>query len=268
MVKKLLKYEFISYFKKMIPITAILLGIAATIRTLYFFETDTAIFEITSGSMIFALIAGSIASLVLVLVFGIRRFYNNLFSNEGYLSMTLPVTPTQHIFAKVIASTTVMIYDIIVIIASVMIATAGEVCHELIKSALYIWKQMYNYFGVNQILYTCYFALMIILGIACSFMLFYTCLTIGQRAKKAKVGLAVGVFFIYYFAVQTIGTIFLILTTIVGWDLFDDLFVLIGNHPVASTHIIMGGIIVYYLIYFFVTYVIMKHIMKKRLNLE
>lgn len=268
MVKKLLKYEFISYFKKMIPITAILLGIAATIRTLYFFETDTAIFEITSGSMIFALIAGSIASLVLVLVFGIRRFYNNLFSNEGYLSMTLPVTPTQHIFAKVIASTTVMIYDIIVIIASVMIATAGDVCHELIKSVLYIWKQMFNYFGGSMILFTCYFVLIVILAIAVSFMLFYTCLTIGQRAKRAKVGAAVGVFFIYYFATQTVGTIFLILTTIVGPEFFDSVFRLIGDHPIASTHIIMGGIIIYYIVFLLVTYLIMKHIMKKKLNLE
>lgn len=268
MVKKLLKYEFMDYFKKMIPITAILLGIAATIRFLYFFETDTSVFGITSGSMIFALVGGSVASIVLILVFGIRRFYSNLFSNEGYLSMTLPVTPTQHIFAKAVAATVVMIYDLIIIVAAVMTATAGEVCTEIIKAGWYLWKQAFGYFGANQIAYLCYFAVIVILKIANTFMLFYTCLTIGQRAKKAKVGLAVGVFFIYYFSVQFISTVILILTTFLGWEFFDELARIIQHNLIPSIHIIMLGTIILQVVYFIITYVIMRHIMKKKLNLE
>ena len=54
-----------------------------------------------------------------------RRFKKNMFSHEGYLTNTLPVTPTQHIIAKVIVGAVNYILSFFVIFIGIEVLLSG-----------------------------------------------------------------------------------------------------------------------------------------------
>ena len=268
MVRKLLKYDFLSYMKKMIPVWLAVIGIGISVRILYIFETDAVPFKVASGAFIFTLVTGCIAAVVLSVVFSIVRFYSNLYSNEGYLSMTLPVTPSQHIWSKIISGTCIILLTFVCILISLSAATAGELLIEIWKAIIYMIKELYKQIGMHLVAFIAYVITVFVLFFANALQLFLTCLTIGQKAKRAKVGLAIGVFFIYYFAMQFIATSFIIIFTFVDIDFVEKLYELVHAHPIASLHIIGGCVIAWQIIYGTICFIITKHIMKKKLNLE
>ena len=74
------------------------------------------------------------ASLLLTFIIGIVRFYKNLFTGEGYLSFTLPVTPGQQLFTKALVSFLFSVITIIVILVSSIIAMGTDVSYRGFKS--------------------------------------------------------------------------------------------------------------------------------------
>ena len=55
MVKKLIKFEFIAWFRTMLPMLLILLGISGLTRIVQLFEAETATYSIVNTSSIVAL---------------------------------------------------------------------------------------------------------------------------------------------------------------------------------------------------------------------
>ena len=108
MVKKLIKHEFIAYSRSLLPIELALIGIAIVLRFIQFFENQTTGYSILFGSAIFAFCAAIVVCLVMTFIVAIQRYYKNLFKSEGYLTLTLPVTHSQHIFTKKIDKTTII----------------------------------------------------------------------------------------------------------------------------------------------------------------
>lgn len=110
MLKKLLKYEFIYLIKdfKRIYITY---GISVAVVSLLMLFDKTAISDFSAFTaftillIMFALVYYIFTILLafMTISHNVRRFKKNMFSHEGYLTNTLPVTPAQHIIAKVIA---------------------------------------------------------------------------------------------------------------------------------------------------------------------
>ena len=99
MVKTLFKYEFKSYLKTLIPFNIVLLSIAAFTRLIQFFDLDIVGYDVVYD-IVFALatmtyVLAIVACFAAVFVMAIIRFYKNLYTAEGYLSFTLPVTPGQ-----------------------------------------------------------------------------------------------------------------------------------------------------------------------------
>ena len=110
---------------------------------------------------------------------------------------------------------------------------------------------------------------MLVVVSAVSMLLFYTCIAVGQLAKKNRVLLAFGVFFGYYFACQILGTIAIIILTTYGRQLgIYKLLSWIANNSPATDHLVAAGLIVFNLILGTIYYLITQHIMKKKLNLE
>ena len=92
MVKKLLKHEFIYYFRTFALFLPIVLVIAAMTRVFRLFEnSDSVIASIAVGSSALMLFVACWALLVLSVIVAVVRFYKNMYSAEGYLTFTLPV---------------------------------------------------------------------------------------------------------------------------------------------------------------------------------
>lgn len=268
MVKKLIKFEFIAWFRTMLPMLLILLGISGLTRIVQLFEAETATYSIVNTSSIVALCISILVCSVMCVAVGVTRFYKNLFTSEGYLTLSLPVSYAGQIFAKLITAVAFTAITAVGIIVSINVATFGDVSHELCKAFGYLVKKYFGYLGVNGAFYVLEVIIMVIAIEAKSFLLLYACISIGQLAKKNRVLAAFGTFFAYYFICQILGTVFIIVSETVGTGLWDWIDAFFGKHYYAAMHLLFCGIILFEIIMGAVYYLISYTVMRKKLNIE
>ncbi len=269
MVKKLLKYEFISYLRTLVPMYIILLAIGAVNRFIQLFENDHFSYGIVFNSSLIALIISIIVCVVMTVVVGIVRFHKNLYTSEGYLTFTLPVTSGQHIFTKLVMLLTFTLIGIAVIFTSASVAMLGDVLIEVYKAIGYLLKQYFAHFGVHGAFYIIEVALFILVSVIYQYLLYYSCITIGQTAKKNRVFMAFVTYFVYYLITQVFGTIFLIVGMIFGeMGILGRISNVISEHPYVSTHVIFATLIAFFTVLCVVLYFVNRFIMNRKLNLE
>lgn len=257
----------------------VLIGIAAISRILQLFNwyTDEAMYVslaaqsyqnlVDSTYLLYGL--GVIAVFGLTSVLAVTRFYKNLFTGEGYLSFTLPVTPTQHILVKAAVATLAQIASFIAFCVSFAVITAGEYLVETFKGIAYEFARMWGDLGANMPFFVLYVLILIVVYTVCQLMLIYGCIAIGQMTNKNRVLAAVGVYFAHYAATQVLSSIGIVFLAV-----FADSFIgeAIGNfivaYPTLSIHLgFMLAIIIVALITF-AYFTVTRIVIKKRLNLE
>lgn len=269
MVKKLIKHEFMALARMLVPMYVIILGLSILTRAIVFFETDSIVYDIISTSVIIMLCISIGVSLVYTVVAGIIRFYRNLFSKEGYLTFTLPVSTEAHLLTKLFAAAVSYIASFAVIFAAFSIATSGELLVEIFKAAGFLMGKASSALGADFTFYVIEFILLSLVSICTSYMLFYACMCIGQLAKRSRVLLALGIYFGYYYLTQIIATIGMITLSLVeDTKFFSDIINWIELNPTETVHIALVGGLVIEAILGGVYYLIAHTIMKKKLNLE
>lgn len=101
MLSKLIKYDIRSTWRDFAGIyLSILLGVLILPQLLKYFSNNTV--NVIAGFVATAII---ISTIVIMIVMLFRIFNTNVFSKEGYLTMTLPVTSTQVVVSKLLVST-------------------------------------------------------------------------------------------------------------------------------------------------------------------
>lgn len=101
MLSKLIKYDIRSTWRDFAGVyMSILLGVI--IVPLLFNNIDNPIVTATARFIVTAIV---IATIVIMIINLFRIFNTNVFSKEGYLTMTLPVTPQQVVISKLLVST-------------------------------------------------------------------------------------------------------------------------------------------------------------------
>lgn len=271
MVKKLLKHEFSFYLKITLLVDIILFSIALFTRIVQFFESESVIYSIINFSSIAALVVAMAVALVLTTVMIVVRFYSNMYSREGYLSFTLPVTNAQHIFSKLICAVAFEFLTYLAVFIAGIIATAGDVCAEIFKAVFYLSGKYFEFTGIHGGLYIFEFLLLLLVSAASGCLLLYTCMTIGQLAKKGRIIMSIVVYYIYTVIIQVISTSMSILFSVATykeWPILNRIGEFVLNHPFASVHIFLITLIVFTLILAVVFYAITHKIMSKKLNLE
>ena len=180
MLKKLFKYEWQSCW------------IAAVSITIYFMLYMTAV-----GALSF-----------IVSFYFYLRFYNNLYTDQGYLMHTLPVTSGQLIWSKAFVgviwhfiSGMVIVFSVTIVMVSMIVGTSGEnlsaIWNEIISSI-----ELPDFF-VPMVLEV------ILLAVVSGFLtvfLGYTAVSIGQPCKKQKVLGAIGAYVVIYIIMQIVSS--------------------------------------------------------------
>jgi len=134
MLGKLLKHEMLYLIKTFSPLYVVYLILAASVRLLALFDKPAS--SITEGPAFYTLIVfagivgiayGVLTGILalLTMIDNIRRFKNNMFTDEGYLTNTLPVTATEHIVAKLTAGIINYVTSLLVIMLGLFIVS-GE----------------------------------------------------------------------------------------------------------------------------------------------
>ncbi len=269
MVKTLFKHEAKAYLHTLVPMNIILLGIALLTRVIWIFESDETVFEIVGISSIVALVIAMIVSIVMSFAFSIVRFYKNLFTAEGYLTMTLPVSPAQHIFSKLICAVGFNLLTIFVVFVASALAMAGDMFVEVLRVLNYFAEIYFETFTADGVFWVIELAVAFLISMFCQFLLYYACISIGQLARKNRVIAAFAVFIGYYFLMQILGTVLIIVMTTVAYSpLIDPIIEFVDHNPRATMHIVYTGIGVFNAALAAIFYFITHRIMNRKLNLE
>ena len=270
MVKKLIKHEVIYYSRTLgftLPIIMVM-GLMTRVF-LAFAENDNVVTNTIAYSSVAMLAMGCMAAVILAVVISVVRFYKNMYTAEGYLSFTLPVTNHQHILVKLGAAVACQIVTLLAIVIAVAIASWEVVAGFNIFNVL-TFEIFSAYVGeANAVLYIIEGVLLVLISFIFTTLLYYACITIGQTAKKNRILMAVATYFIYYVITQVIGTVFSIVFMILSMSgALDYPLMWLTERPTVLAHIFMCGFIVVYAALSVVFYVVTHRIMTKKLNLE
>ena len=203
MLNKLLKYEFKSTGRTFLPIYGALL-ITSFLTRLFVFNKDLSnsfflsLFQVVITSLFGFLL---MAVCILTLVVSLQRFYKNLLGEEGYLSMTLPVRPWQHILCKSLTSLVWYIFSsIAAILAFVILAYEKGMLGDFFKAIVTLIRRG----SLNaQILTACgEFFLFAALGILAFTMMLYASMALGQLNANKRLLTSFGAFLAVNFLVQ------------------------------------------------------------------
>ena len=269
MVKKLYKHEFWAWLRIMPLIYGIVLVVAAMNRLIQCFETDTVYYNIIQISGIVMYVIGLLVCLAAPIVFGVTRFYKNLFTGEGYLTFTLPVSTTHHLWVKSLTALCFSVGSLLVAVLTVPVITAGEVWKEICLAAEYLLTHIPENMTGHIIGWVAEIAVLLIVALFYAHMLLNCCVSIGQTFRKNRILAAVGAYFVYYVITQIFGTVVVILSfALENTKLMYNISQFIIDHPNETVHIgLCAGILLYGLICG-VFFLICRFVIRKRLNLE
>jgi hypothetical protein len=215
-------------------------------------------------------LAGSFVTLFLVA----RHFYLNIYSDEGYLTMTLPATVNQHIISKAISGFIWLLINGLVMFLSAMIllifgtAYEGLINSEIIDSFGWIISSI----AANGPLLFIVYPLSLVIGVLSQLLCVYACLAAGCAwAKKHRIALALVLIVAVYIVMSTVVTIADVAVGLFGeTTLLLDIFSL--NGPAQSfydyflTTSLIGAVIDILLIVAY--YAFTHNAFANRLNLE
>ena len=205
MLKKLLKYDFKSAFKIWWIAAVTSLGLSflgGCAVTLIRAPRDLPqVVDASAGLMlfisIFSLFAFAILSEIIILV----RFYKNFFTDEGYLTFTLPVKTGSLINSKLIMSVAVTFATLIVLAVNVCVILGIGffdviVDKELFKYIAEVIDEIVTEFGFYLIIYILEAIVIFILACVFSLLLMFCCITLASIiTKKGRVATGIAIYY-------------------------------------------------------------------------
>ncbi len=214
MLRKLIKYDFKALSRYLIVIHAMLLITAVLGRLLFVGRLMSDPGRLSNAGAI-ATIIGIIIYVILFMtaVFGTMLmiaicFYKNLYSDEGYLTHTLPVTRGQLLISKTVSGSVWMLLDMMMIILSLFILVLTR---PVLDSFSSYWDELLSAMGFpastgyGKILLA--FAVLFIVSAVSNVVLIYVSITIGQLFSNHRVLGAVVVYFVINTIVSIISSI-------------------------------------------------------------
>lgn len=277
MLKKLLKYDLKSIFKYwwIAAIVSIGLSIAGGLAiSITTSDKDVPAFigVLVVFSILFAII-GIFAFPILTYILAYVRYYKNFFTDEGYLTFTLPVKRSQLLNSKLISNLLVMFCSGIVIFADIFILIAlgvgNDFYNEVIMPISNAIAKLFNSISTSDCIYLC---LMILAAIAIlilitvfSTLMIFACITFAAViTKKAKVIAAIGI----YYVANWVITGFMQLVYIFGITSIDDL---ISTMPesvgVPTVTIMLYAVVVFLGLLCLLLYTLNYFMLDRKLNL-
>lgn len=213
MLKKLLKYDYRALFKFLLPAYIVLLSLAAVLGIcLATFESNS--FEDGVRFLVGFVVtyAMGIFCVAIVCVVNIAtRYQKNLFSDEGYLTLTIPATPEEHIFSKLISGFTTILLTVAVAGVSVFILAFSAGLGSSVSATLKdFFGGIADFFakigsnGVHGVFFAIEMLLLLLVGGVLQLGIIYSCVCIGQLFVNKNRKAAGWIAFAVYLAVSQI----------------------------------------------------------------
>ena len=221
MLRKLLKYDFGAVIKLWcigaLAVLVLAMGGGFCQRILNSGRELHGIIDLTANMGMLLSALGILAFSVLTLIFLALRFYKNFFTDEGYLTFTLPVKLHKLINAKLILIFTVMFMTgLLLYLASFLGEVIGsENYFETLQYRFDNIKETVDYLQKGGYLGWAVLYIVELVGIGFFMTLFnylflFCCITFGSIvAKRAKVAASIGIYFGANFVFSIVVAIFM-----------------------------------------------------------
>ena len=275
MLRKLLKYDFRAVFKYWWIAAVASLGLCIVggfcINVLNAERDLPAVVDSSAITVlvlsIFSLFAFSVLSTILIFV----RFYKNLFTDEGYLTFTLPVKRSSLINSKLIMSVTALIATLITIAFNVVVMLCIGFGEKIFTAAFWktvisIIKEIITKLGIYTAVYAFEGILIGLLFIILSVLFLFCCITLASIiTKKAKVITAIGIYYgansVFSFAVQ----IFMLFG---AQGIFERISTVPDSKQYLIFSIVLLGIIALFGVFCSMLYTLQYWMLDRKLNLS
>ena len=284
MLKKLLKYDMKSMVHLLVPLSIAVVGTTiagtAALRIRQTIDnTKNASWILTSAlalifvSTILALLAFSVFSEILIMY----RYYTHLFTDEGYLTFTLPVKTSSILNSKLINALIWSVYTVLVVFFCIFLyvifgtAEEGLINSKIfteIKNALVLLTQTYSAWVILK--YIVEIVVIFIISLLYGVLSIYLALTIGSIiAKKHKILAAIGI----YYGLNTVMSIFVMIVnfifTFTVANSYQDSYS--SNYEIAIDRVFDISFFINaasFLVFSIVAYFVTRHLLKNKLNLS
>lgn len=257
MLGKLIKYDLKATYRLLVALHLVMLGASFLVRLTLEYKLYAHIPNVLFGLELAGYVILIVVVLYTTLFLLLYRFYRNLFTDEGYLTMTLPVTPGQHLLAKTISGSLWLLFDYFCLFLSLGIAF---LIPDVLRHSDVILTEFDKALGMSA---GAFFQITCLLGLISGIFgitFYYLCICIGQLFPKHRLLAAI----IIFFALSTvIGILSMIVLLVAGFlpasGSFDDMDLVLRVYWISGILCIIQGI---------VSYILSYYIMTKKLNLE
>lgn len=194
MVGKLIKHELYAIGRVLIFFAIALLGFAIILRILLAVEVYGSLTVLVMLFFFYAILAMSVCTFCLT----ISRFSKPLFTGEGYLTLSMPVSADQLIWSKLLSALIAELFSAVMCVIAVLILLIGfdrSVFVEIFEAIGPMLSQLGLYLR-NDPLLVVELVLQFIVSLPTGLLVFYLILSIAQLSTRHRVGMA----FLYGFA--------------------------------------------------------------------
>lgn len=271
MLGKLIKYEFKHTSKIMfttwaILVVATLMGSFALYRLDQGNNSDATFFGIMNGIILVLYVIALIGIYCVDFIYLCYHYHKTMYSSQGYLTHTLPVSPAATFGVKILAFFVWMIASSVLLAVSVLIllqvGSGGEFFDTVLSFSWPEFAQQVNeIFGMSIPLLIFLFASSAISGILWRILWVTASMAIGQLFQSGRMGFSILAGFGIYMVNQIINTLFLVCSGYSTGAFLDGSF-----RDFMTT--IMGGGITISVVMLIALYGICIYINKKKLNLD
>ena len=215
MLKKLLKHEFKAlgrYFLPMFALIILLTPVFSLLMRFGFREDALSATSIMAGFSMGTFVLMLVAMYVAVYIFIILRFYRTTATSEAYLTFTLPASPSQILWSKLVVAALYQILTFIIAVASIFatIFIAGAITPgqfgEFISqfsSVMSNYPELADTLQVSLLLFIVAF----LIGLLVSTLQFYCSIMLGQLFNSHRVLISIGMYIGIYVVMQIVSLI-------------------------------------------------------------
>lgn len=283
MLGKLLKYDLkagerifgaMYFFIMLCAVIARTLSILGGINSM---DSNWSVFFIFYDCSFFIMIICIVASCAITLVWIVLRYRNNLLRDEGYLMHTLPVTPLNLYFSKMISSIVWFLADIVVIFIAFIVSGFPKIMgirwENIVNLSISLGDSVYH---INGIIFLTLLIVFWIIALYAMLAQAFASINIGYTLPFGKGNsrdlMSIAIYIITYIIMQIIGLVVVIISALLSIGKLD--FELMSTNEALQNeewryiYILFGAATLFFIVFSVIYSTVSIRIMQKKLDLE
>lgn len=282
MFGKCLKYELRAYSRLLVPTfiaimaASVLMSVGVGVLTGIMSSSENQLVQAIAGMLLYFAIMVVYLSLfiipIMVFVLTVRRFYKSFFTDEGYLTFTLPVSVDCHIISKLTAALIADIFGVVTSFLSVGIVVIGVAVANFSSVKGFFDGfgfteifEMFAYFGLDSVVSLFLIIVLAILSILANYLLLYLSISLGCMLAKKHRFIVCGA---CYLGVNTVvSTLSSVVSTVIMFVMTSAMITQIDQIGIIF-NAMLGVISVFLAIEVVACYFITRYILKNKVNLD